>query len=135
MEQGGRSFTYHFAMFHLMLNCLFSFPLQETPPPFEVPLKPVEILSQCNSCLGLPSYTGKEQQTSSVPLQEIQIPSPLENCSPDKEFLLGKKHCLFFGFHLCFLVPKSNLKEDITCCWPGKHLSLFSLPFLEEKAT
>lgn len=82
---------YHFATFHLMSNWLFSFPLQETPPPFKVPLKPAEILCQCNSCFALNSYTGKEQQMSSIPLQRIQTPGALENCCPDKELLLGLK--------------------------------------------
>lgn len=46
------SFKHHFAAFHSMSNWLFSFCLQETPPPFKVPLNPGANPSQNSSRLG-----------------------------------------------------------------------------------
>lgn len=136
-------------MFDLMSNWLFSFCLQETPPPFKVPLNPVDNLSQYGSCLALNSYTGKENRTFSVLLKRIWIPGALENRCPEKEgFPLGLKRSLPWYFHLYFLGPKNNLKRRhrLSRTWktpssppspppPFFFFPSFFLSFLEEKET
>lgn len=116
-----------------MSNWLFSFPLQETPPPFKVPLKPVEILSQCNSCLGLHSHRGKEQLTSSVPLQGIQIPGALEDCCPDKEFLLGKNTSCFLASIYVFLSLKVISRKTSLAAGPENIFLFFPFLFWRKK--